>query len=112
MRLETFKWLYQRISTPFILILFFWLIYNAYYIQDFNYKTIYIFFKNYLNLFFFVIFVFLSLVHTSIEVFHAIDDYFSKTKNENIIKYLINILYSIILLSILFFLIKFIFYSE
>ena len=111
MRLETLKWLYQRISTPFILILFFWLIYNAYYIQDFNYETIYIFFKNYLNLFFFVIFVFLSLVHTSIEVFHAIDDYFSKTKNENIIKYLINILYAIVLLSILFFIIKFI-YSQ
>ena len=55
--------------------------------KDYNYQTIKIFFKNYLNLFFFVIFVFLSLVHTSIEVFHSIHDYFSETKNENIIKY-------------------------
>ena len=96
MRLETFKWLYQRISTPFILLLFFWLIYNAYYIQDFNYETIYIFFKNYLNLFFFVLLLFLSLVHTSIEVFHSIHDYFAETKNEKHINYLVKILYLII----------------
>ena len=109
MRLETFKWLYQRISTPFILILFFWLIYNAYYIQDFNYETIYIFFKSYLNIFLFVIFIFLTLFHTAIEVFHAINDYFSETKNEKIVKFLTIILYGIIFLSILFFIIKFIF---
>ena len=109
MRLETFKWLYQRISTPFILILFFWLIYNAYYIQDFNYETIYIFFKNYLNLFFFVIFIFLILFHTAIEVFHAINDYFSGTRNEKIIKYIANFLYIIIFLFVLIFIIKFIF---
>ena len=109
MRLETFKWLYQRISTPFILILFFWLIYNAYYIRDFNYETIYIFFKSYLNIFLFLIFIFLTLFHTAIEVFHAINDYFSKTKNEKIIKYLVKILYGIIFLSILFFINKFIF---
>ena len=109
MRLETFKWLYQRISTPFILLLFFWLIYNAYYIQDFNYETIYIFFKNYLNLFFFIIFIFLTLLHTAIEVFHAISDYFSGTRNERIIKYVTNVLYIIVFLFILFFIIKFIF---
>ena len=109
MRLETFKWLYQRISTPFILILFFWLIYNAYYIQDFNYETIYIFFKNYLNLFFFVIFIFLTLFHTSIEVFHAINDYFLGTKNEKIIIYVANVIYIIMFFFILFFIIKFIF---
>ena len=109
MKLETFKWLYQRVSTPFIIILSFWLTYNAYKIQDYNYETINIFFQNYLNLFFFVILVFLSLVHTAIEVFHAVHDYFSKTKNEIIIKYLIKILYTIILLSVLFFVIKFIF---
>ena len=109
MRLETFKWLYQRISTPFILILFFWLIYNAYYIQDFNYETIYIFFKSYLNIFLFVIFIFLTLFHTAIEVFHAIDDYFLGTRNEKTIKYVTNCLYTIVFLFILFFIIKFIF---
>ena len=109
MRLETLKWLYQRISTPFILILFFWLVYNAYYIHDFNYETIYIFFKNYLNLFFFVIFIFLILFHTAIEVFHAINDYFSGTRNEKIIKYVTHVLYTIVFLFILFFIIKFIF---
>ena len=106
MRLETFKWLYQRISTPFILILFFWLIYNAYYIKDFNYKTIYIFFKNYLNLFFFVFFIFLTLFHTAVEIFHAIDDYFLGTRNEKIIKYVTNVLYTIVFLFVLFFIIK------
>ena len=111
MKLETFKWLYQRVSTPLIILLSFWLLYNAYQFQDYNYDTIYVFFKHYLNLFFFVIFVFLSLFHTSIEVFHAIHDYFSQTKNENIIKYLTNILYAIVFLSILFFIIKFI-YSQ
>ena len=67
------------------------------------------FLKNYYNLIFFVIFIFLSIFHTAIEVFHATNDYFSETKNEKIIKYLIIILYGIIFLSILFFIIKFIF---
>ena len=109
MKFETLKWLYQRASTPFILILFAWLFCNAYEIQDYNHKTINVFFKNYYNLVFFVIFILLSIFHTAIEVFHAINDYFSETKNEKIIKYLIIILYGIIFLSILFFIIKFIF---
>tara|TARA_B100001123_G_C15271681_1_gene1010566 strand:+ start:1115 stop:1447 length:333 start_codon:yes stop_codon:yes gene_type:complete len=108
MKLETFKWLYQRISTPLILVLFFWFIYNAYQIQNYNYETITAFFRNDLNLFFFIIFIFLSLFHTAIEVFHCIEDYFTQTNNEKIIRYLITILYTIMLLSILFFLIKFI----
>ena len=86
MQLETLKWLFQRISTPLILILSLWLFYNAYQIKDYNYQTIKIFFNNYLNLIFFVTFVFLSLVHTSIEVFHSIHDYFAETTNEKIIK--------------------------
>ena len=45
MKLETLKWLYQRASTPFILILFVWLFYNVYAIQDYNHKTINVFFK-------------------------------------------------------------------
>ena len=109
MKFETYKWLYQRVSTPFILILFFWMIYNVYYIEDFNYETIYVFFKNYLNLFFIVLFIFLTLFHTAIEVYHAINDYFSGTKNEKIIKYLTNVFYTKIFLIILFFIIKFIF---
>ena len=109
MKFETLKWLYQRASTPFILILFFWLFYSAYEIQDYNHITINVFFNNYYNLIFFVIFIFLSIFHTAIEVFHAINDYFSETKNEKIIKYLVKILYGIIFLSILFFINKFIF---
>ena len=107
MQLETLKWLFQRISTPLILILSLWLFYNAYQIKDYNYQTIKIFFNNYLNLIFFVTFVFLSLVHTSIEVYHSIHDYFAETTNEKIIKNLTNSLYTIALLSILFFIITF-----
>ena len=107
MQLETLKWLFQRISTPLILILSLWLFYNAYQIKDYNYQTIKIFFNNYLNLIFFVTFVFLSLVHTSIEVFHSIHDYFAETTNEKNIKNLTYSLYTITLLSILFFIITF-----
>jgi len=106
MNIETYKWIYQRISTPIILILSFWLIYNIFHIRDYNYETIYIFFKNYINLFLFIILFVLSLIHTAIEVFHSIDDYFLKTKNENLIKYFVKILYLIILLSIIIFVYK------
>ena len=109
MKFETFKWLYQRVSTPFIIILSFWLVYNVYQIEDYDHETIYVFFKNYTNLLFFIIFILLSLFHTSIEVFHTIHDYFSETKNENIIKYLTTFLYGIVLFSILIFIIKVIF---
>ena len=67
------------------------------------------FFKSYLNIFLFVIFIFLTLFHTAIEVFHAIDDYFLGTRNEKTIKYVTNFLYTIVFLFILFFIIKFIF---
>ena len=106
MNIETFKWIYQRVSTPIIIVLFLWLIFNLYNINSYNYETIYVFFKNYLNLFFFVLLFFLSLIHTSIEVFHSIHDYFSGTKNENYISYLVKILYLIIFLSIIIFISK------
>ena len=77
MNIETYKWIYQRISTPIIIILSSWLIYNIYYIHNYNYETVYVFFKNYINLFLFVALLLLSLIHTSIEVFHSIHDYFS-----------------------------------
>ena len=108
MRIETFKWLYQRVSTPCILILSFWLAYNAWQIKDYNYETINVFFKNNFNLFFFITFIILSLLHTAIEVFHAIHDYFSETKSENIIKYLTKILYIMVFISIIIFIIRFI----
>jgi len=106
MNIETIKWIYQRASTPIIIVLFFWFVFKIYYISNYNYETIYIFFKNYLNLFFFVLLLFLSLVHTSIEVFHSIHDYFAETKNENHINYLVKILYLIIFLSIIIFITK------
>ena len=107
MKFETFKQLYQRSSTIFILILSFWLVYNAYLIQDYSYSTINVFFKNYYNVFFFVILILLSFLHSSIEIFHAIDDYFSETKNEIIIKNLTKFLILLFALSILIFLIKY-----
>ena len=106
MNIETYKWIYQRISTPIIIILSCWLIYNIYHIHNYDYDTIYVFFKNYINLFLFVTLFFLSLIHTSIEVFHSIHDYFSKTKNERLIKYFVIILYLIIFLSIIIFICK------
>ena len=109
MNIETFKWIYQRVSTPIIIVLFLWLIFNLYNINSYNYETIYVFFKNYLNLFFFVLLFFLSLIHTSIEVFHSIHDYFAETKNEKIIKTLIIFLYFFVFFSILTFTINFLF---
>ena len=109
MRFETFKWLYQRISTPFIIIFSLWIGFEAYQIRDYNYETINNFFQNNINLFFFTTFFLLSLFHTAIEVFHAISDYFSETKNENFIFYLTNFLYLIIILSILIFVFKYVF---
>jgi len=108
MNSETLKWIYQRITTPFILILFFWLLYSYSKIKNYDYETINLFFENFLNLTLFIIFIFLSTIHTSIEVFHAIDDYFSKTKNEKKIRFFIISLYILILLSILFFIIRFV----
>ena len=103
MTFETKKWIFQRISTPVIIILFFWIIFNALKINNYDYETIIIFFKNYTNLFIFIVFILLLLGHTSIEVFHSINDYFSGTKNEIFIRLFISILYMIIVLSTLFF---------
>ena len=85
MNLNTLKWIYQRVSPPIIIILFFWIFAEALKIQDFNYKNINIFFINYLNLFLFITLMLMSLLHTSIEIFHSIHDYFAQTKNENFI---------------------------
>ena len=108
MRIETFKWIFQRVSTPFILFLYIWLIYNAYQFSEYKYNSFNIFFNDFFNLCFSITFFVLLLLHTSIEVFHCIHDYFSKTRSENIIKFIVIILYGIILLSFLFFLIQFI----
>ena len=102
MKFETIKWIYQRLSPLFILILFFWVVYNVYFLKDLQYKNIYIFFKNYFNLFFFIIFVLLSLFHTAIEVFHSVNDYFADSQTEAILKAVIKSLYTLVLLSILF----------
>jgi len=107
MNFNTLKWIYQRLSTPLILILSSWLIFNAYQIKNYNYETVYTYFENYNNLLLFVIFIFLSLFHTSIEIFHSIHDYFSETKNEKTIKYFVITLYLLIFLTVFIFLIKF-----
>ncbi len=107
MTFETSKWIYQRISTIFIFILFVWLLYNVNKINTYNYESIYFFFNNSKNLFFFIFLIVLSLLHASIEVFHSIHDYFHDTKNENKIKNLTKILYVIIFSSIIIFICKF-----
>jgi len=107
MKIEKYKWLYQRAVTPLILFLFFWLLYNSFQIQNYNYTNIKFFFEDYLNLFFFTTLIILSVLHTAIEVFHAINDYFSNTKNEKFIKYLIILLYLLILISLCVFIISF-----
>tara|TARA_B100000029_G_scaffold169347_1_gene165558 strand:- start:7054 stop:7383 length:330 start_codon:yes stop_codon:yes gene_type:complete len=109
MTLNTFKWIYQRISTPLIIILSLMLFLKAYKIESYDYENIYFFFKNKNNLFLFIILILLSSYHTSIEVFHSIHDYFYKSKNENTIKYFIIILYILVLISFLIFISKFIF---
>ena len=107
MTFETYKWIYQRASTLMIVILSLWIVYEVYQIEYFNYKTMYSFFEDSITrLFFFIFFIILSLLHTSIEVFHSIHDYFSGTKNENYISYLVKILYLIIFLSIIIFISK------
>ena len=109
MTFETFKWIYQRSSTLLIIILSIWLFLSAYHLADYEYKNIRLFFENSFNLFFFIIFIFLSLIHTAIEVYHSIDDYFSGTKFKKIIKFITNTLYGIIFFSIIIFIIKFTF---
>ena len=107
MTFETVKWIYQRISTILIFVLFVWLLYNINKINTYNYESIYFFFNNSKNLFFFIILIVLSLFHSSIEVFHSIHDYFHDTKNQNKITNLTKILYVIIFLSIMIFIFKF-----
>tara|TARA_B100000686_G_C16420084_1_gene776681 strand:+ start:97 stop:432 length:336 start_codon:yes stop_codon:yes gene_type:complete len=109
MSFETFKWLYQRLSAPFILILSFWLVSQAYQIKDYSYESLYSFFSNYINLIFFILFILFSLFHTSVEVFHSINDYFLNTKNEKIIKFIVKTLYGLIFLSLLIFVFKIVF---
>tara|TARA_Y100000590_G_scaffold414695_1_gene511820 strand:+ start:626 stop:958 length:333 start_codon:yes stop_codon:yes gene_type:complete len=109
MTLNTIKWIYQRISTPLIIILSFWLFIKAYQIGNYNYENVYIFFNNKNNLLFFLVFIILSLFHTSIEVFHSIHDYFFKSKNENFIKNFVFFLYILIFLSVLIFITRFAF---
>ena len=107
MTFETAKWIYQRISTILIFVLFVWLLYNIYKINTYNYESIYFFFNNSRNLSLFILLIFLSLFHSSIEVFHSINDYFHDTKNETLIINLTKILYVIIFLSIMIFIFKF-----
>tara|TARA_Y100000590_G_scaffold309320_1_gene349326 strand:+ start:254 stop:586 length:333 start_codon:yes stop_codon:yes gene_type:complete len=110
MTFETYKWIYQRASTLMIVILSLWIVYEVYQIEYFNYKTMYSFFEDSITrLFFFIFFIILSLLHTSIEVFHSIHDYFAETKNEKIIKTLIIFLYFFVFFSILTFTINFLF---
>ena len=106
MNFETIKWIYQRASSLFIFILFLWLLYKVYFISDFSYESINYFFKDSVNAVLFILFIFLSLFHTSIEVFHSINDYFYKTKYEDLIKILVKITYLLIFLSILIFIIN------
>ncbi len=106
MRLETIKWIYQRISSPIILFLSFWLIYKISPTKEFNYLNVSNFFQDYSNLIlFFILFIF-SILHTCIEVYHSLHDYFRGNKNEKVIRYLVNILYIFVFISILFFLFK------
>ena len=106
MNFETIKWIYQRASSLFIFILFLWLLYKVYFISDFSYESINYFFKDYINSILFILLILLSLLHTSIEVFHSINDYFYKTKYEDLIKILVKITYLLIFLSILIFIIN------
>tara|TARA_Y100000590_G_scaffold16188_1_gene19537 strand:+ start:130 stop:459 length:330 start_codon:yes stop_codon:yes gene_type:complete len=106
MNFETIKWIYQRASSPLIFILFLWLIYKVYFISDYSYENINYFFKDYFNLFLFILLIFLSLFHASIEVFHSINDYFYKTKYEDFIKNLVKIIYLLLFLLVLIFIIN------
>ena len=109
MNIETMKWIYQRVSTPIISILFAWFIYNIFLFNNYSYESINIFFNNIVNSILFITLILLSLFHTSIEVFHSISDYFRGTKNEIKIKFFVSILYIIIFFSIITFLYKFLF---
>ena len=106
MKLETLKWIYQRISSPIILILSFWLIYKILPTQEFSYLNVFNFFQDYLNSILFLLLFIMSTLHTSIEVYHSLHDYFSGSKNEQVVRYLVNILYIFVFISILFFLIR------
>ncbi|PPR47948.1 MAG: hypothetical protein CFH19_00036 [Alphaproteobacteria bacterium MarineAlpha5_Bin9] len=103
MTFETIKWVYQRISTSLIIILSIWLANEAYKIDNYDYETIDIFFKNFKNLFLFSFLIIFSILHTSIEVFHAINDYFGDTKIEKNIKFIIKSLYFLVFTIILIF---------
>ena len=103
MTTETIKWIYQRLSTPIIILFSFWIVYNVKTISNYEFQTIKFFFEDISNLAIFVFFIFLTLIHTAIEVFHSIHDYFSDTKKLKIIKNLVIFLYLIIFFVILFF---------
>ena len=107
MTFETSKWVYQRISTIFIFILFVWLLYNVNKINTYNYESIYFFFNDSKNFFFFILLIILSLFHSSIEVFHSVHDYFHDTKNENTVTNITKFLYLLVFLSIIIFIFKF-----
>ena len=109
MKFETYKWIFQRISSPIIIFLFIWLIFNINNIENFDYKNISIFFQNLINLIFFSILILLYLFHTTIEILHSIHDYFSKTKIENILRFTVISIFTFVVIVILLFLLNSIF---
>ena len=109
MKFETYKWIYQRISSPIIFFLLICLIFNILNIENLNHENINTFFQNFTNLIFFSIFVLLYIFHTTIEVYHSIHDYFSKTKSENILRFAVNCIFSFVIIVILFFFLNSIF---
>ncbi len=109
MKFETYKWIYLRISSPIIIFLLVWLIFNILNIENLNYENINIFFQNFTNIIFFSLFVLLYILHTTIEVYHSIHDYFSKTKSENILRFAVICIFSFVVMVILFFFLNSIF---
>ena len=97
----TYKWLIQRITAIFLIPLSFWFIFQCLSFQKLEYYELQLFFQSYVNSFFFLLMMFLILIHAKLGCETIVQDYFSSRHLGNFFKIIINF----IALSSLFFVI-------
>ena len=84
------KWILQRITAIILIPLTFWFIYNCISFQNLQYFELQLFFRSYLNSFFFLVMMFSMLIHAKLGCETIVQDYFSSLHIRKIFKIIIN----------------------
>ena len=96
-----YKWLAQRVTAILLIPLSFWFIFQCLSFQNLQYFELQLFFRSYLNSFFFLAMMFSMLIHAKLGCETVVQDYFSSLQLIKTFKIIINF----ITISSLFFVI-------